>query len=179
MKLEPPAKSSLVPVETFLLGGWISLVLTVRVAVANHLQLVAGKAAHRLDTLLMQAAREDRLLALQQSAAEMSRGLFFKTSLAEALLGVFLVLLALRRQARGLALLLPFSALALALLDLLLLAPETARLGRALEGLSAAEAAARARGLTWLLHAGAGLDVVQVLVLFAMFLLLARKALRR
>lgn len=167
------------PVETFLIGGWISLVLTVRVAAANHLQLVAGKAAHRLDTLLMQAAREDRLLALSQSAAELNRGLSFKAGLAEALLGVFLVLLALRRQARGLALLLPFSALALALLDLLLLAPETARIGRALEGLPAGEAAARSHGLSWLLHAGAGRDVLQVLVLFAMFLLLARGALKR
>lgn len=167
------------PVETFLIGAWISLVLAVRVAAANHLALVAGGAARRLDALLARAAREDRLLALSQSAAELNRGLFFKAGLAEALLGVFLVLLALRRQARGLALLLPFAALALALLDLLLLAPEAALLGRALEGLPASEAAARSHGLSWLLHAGAGRDVAQVLVLFAMFLLLARGALKR
>lgn len=93
-------------------------------------------------TLLRLAAAEDAF-----AAAELE--------LAETLLAVFLVFLALRRRARGAGLLLAFVALALALFGALHLAPASVR--------PRADASA-------LFRAGAILAFAKVLTLFGMFL---------
>ena len=74
----------------------------------------------------------------------------------------FLVLLALRRSARGFSLLLPFVALAIALLFEILLLPESARIGQSLEMVDASAAAVRRDGLEWLDRWAAILEVVKL-----------------
>lgn len=98
---------ALVPLETFLVGAWVSLTVTAWLA--------------RREVLRTFAADHD-------AALRFDARLSFQVGLAEALLGAFLVLLVLRRRAHGADLLLPFAAFTLALTFLLYVHPETARL---------------------------------------------------
>lgn len=89
----------------------------------------------------------------------------------EVLLGAFLVLLALRRHARGVDLLLPFAALAIALLFELFLLPEATRISGSLTSLRPDQLAARKNSLDWFRTSVALLELTRALVLSAMFLL--------
>lgn len=100
-------KTTLVPLETFLVGAWIATTLTAWLA--------------RRDVLRTFAADRAAALALDGRLA-------FRAGVAETLIGAFLVLLALRRRAHGPSLLLPVAAFTVALAFLLYLQPEIGRL---------------------------------------------------
>ena len=131
----PP--TNLVPLEAFLIGAWISLTLTAWLA------------------------RRD----LGRGAAALESPFAFHVGCAEALLGSFVVLLALRRRAHGLSLLLPFAALAIALAFVLIIHPETARMLRA----DHAEGVAAYRLTSY------ALDLAKVVVLFLAFTSILRR----
>lgn len=122
----------MVPLETLLVGAWLALAVATPAVLACVRHEISGDAAARL-------------------ASAIER----RTGFGEALIGIFVCLLALRRRARGAALVLPFAALAATLATPLFLAP-----------LAASVAPARP---TWVAAAAFGVAAAQALLLFATF----------
>jgi len=126
-----------VPLETFLIGAWIAVTLT------------------------SWLARRD----LGRGSFLVEERFAFHVGCAEAIVGSFIALLALRRRAHGLGLLLPFAALTIALAFVLVIHPETARLFHA----------DRTDGVTAYLHASYALELTKVVILFFAFVFVLRR----
>ncbi len=88
-------------------------------------------------------------------AARVGQSIGERVRVAEAAIGTFVVLLHLRRRARGVALVLPFAALTLVLAAALFLAPLAAR--------------AAPSNAAWIARADLGVTLGQALLLFACF----------
>ncbi len=157
-------KDSLLPLELLLVGGWIAVTVVQWLARQSHVELLRETRLALLGRLLPRTTAEERLAAMRFCVTEIDRLLAFRVGLGEAILGAFLVLLALRRHAHGLGLALPFCAFTIALAFAFVLSPDAARLG----------AAARMDALTRVYWIAYALEVLKVLVLFTMFLLVQR-----
>lgn len=128
--------TTLLPLETLLVGAWLALIVVVPAAlVLVNRELIATHA---------------------DEAARIGNVLRHRAGVAEGLLGAFVVLLHMRRGARGFALLLPFAAFTLAVVWALVVVPLAAEV-------------ATTRVPTWFAPADAGRSLLEASLLFLSF----------
>lgn len=166
----------LVPVEILLIGGWIALTVLVWFTRYTHLgELQAADHLAQMRITLPLTHADERLLAMRQSAIALDRALSFWVSLTGLAIASFLFMIAIRRQAKGLSLLLPFVVLTIALAFSLFIEPEISRLVDSLTPTDAASDRDLSSRTSLFFRWAYVLELVKVAALFSMFGLLLKR----